>query len=96
MKSKDEFINGVIKFMENYIGNGRTVDIELLKELSDFAKSTELYKNEKYQADFEDYSYDDVFNHMCIKINNAPALAVYCAVLCIPFIYDKWIQERGA
>lgn len=99
MKSRDEFRDGVSMFMEKYIKNGRRIDTELLKELkvlSDFAKSTEIYKTQKAKENFYDFSYDDVFNHMCIKIIGAPEIAVYVALLCIPFIYDKWIQERGA
>lgn len=95
---KDEFIDKTVEFMQKYIDNARRIDTELLKELkelSDYAKTTELYKSQKDKESFYDYSYDDVFNHMCYKINNAPMLAIYCAVLCIPFIYDKWIQERS-
>lgn len=93
MKSKDEFINGVITFMDKYLESGGKVDVELLRKLSDFAQRTEIYKNQKDKAEFEDCSYDDIFMHMCYKINCAPSLAVYCALLCIPFIYEKYIQE---
>lgn len=97
MTSK-EFSIKVANFMERYISNGRTIDEALfkdLKELSDFSKNTEIYKTQKDKADFYDYSYDDVFNHMCYKIQGAPFLAVWCAILCIPFICEKYIQERG-
>lgn len=93
--TQTEFRDKTVKFMETYLENGRKVDIELLKELNDYAVTTQLYQSQKENADFDDYSYDDVFNHMCIKINSAPFLANLVAVLCIPFIYEKFKGETA-
>ena len=92
MTSK-EFTNKVAQFMETYINNSRTVDVDLLKELNDYAVKSELYQTQKDKSDFDDCSYDDVFNHMCQKICGAPFLAQFTALLCIPFIYEKFKGE---
>ena len=91
----EEFCDKAVNFMKTYIENGRRVDVELLKELNDYAVTTDLYQSHKEMADFDDYSYDDVFNHMCLKINSAPFLARFTAILCIPFIYEKFKGETA-
>lgn len=85
----ENFREKVIEFMESYINNGRTFDVNLLKELNDHCVKTHIFQTQKHLADFDDYSADDVFNHMSHKIIGAPFLWSYCATLCIPFIYEK-------
>lgn len=92
---REEFMIKTANFVENYFATGRTIDAKLLKELNDYAVQTELYKSQKEKADFDDYSYDDVINHMVYKINESPLLAVFVCVLCIPFIYEKYIGEHN-
>lgn len=90
-----EFCEKTAKFIETYIENDKKVDVELLKELNDYAVTTNLYQSQKANANFDDYSYDDVIMHMCMKINSAPFLAIFVAVLCIPFIYEKFKGETA-
>lgn len=93
--TQTEFIEKTTNLIETYVENGRKVDVELLKELNDYAVTTHLYQSQKGQADFDDYSYDDVFNHMIHKIVTAPFRANFVAVLCIPFIYEKFKGETA-
>ena len=88
----ENFRENVSEFIASYIKNGRNFDVNLLnllKELTDHCVKTDIYQTQKHLADFDDCSADDVFRHMCSKINSAPFLWAYCATLCIPFIYEK-------
>lgn len=88
----ENFKEKMSEFMDTYINSGRTFDfnlLHLLKELNDHCVKTNIYQSQKHLADFDDCSADDVFIHMCHKINGAPFLWAYCATLCIPFIYEK-------
>lgn len=93
--TRQEFVEKTADFLENYFKNGRKINVKLLKELNDLAVETDIYKSQKDKADFYDYSYDDVINHMVIKINEAPLLAPFTCLLCIPFIYEKYIGEHN-
>lgn len=93
--TRQEFVEKTADFLENYFENGRTIDGKLLKELNDVAVQSHIYKSQNEKADFDDYSYDDVINHMVIKIKGAPFLATFICLLCIPFIYEKYIGEHN-